>query len=509
MPRLKEGDSFKLRLSSVVFHTVVFLQLTQHCAGQSQLVGPSQPIVVTAGDDIILPCQIEPALDASVMTIEWTRPDLNPRFVHVWRDGVELESKKHPSYNRRTSVSVNKLRCGDISLKLSKVRLSDSGKYRCFIPTLGRESTVELVVGVASSILISLERTGEEVSSGLVLRCNSTGWYPEPEVFWLDGEGNLLSAGPTETVRGPDDLYTVSSRVTVEKRHSNSFTCRVQQNHTNQIREAHIHVKEDVSMDPSSSAVALHIILSVVCVLLLSAVVFAVWKLRRNKSQNKKHHNKGPEEGPEETELLVNGQKKRGALHEEKLQEKVEEKTYMTYVISVLSEKKLELENQGDELKSQIKEVETDRTENEKKLQSYFPINKNNLLAMKLQLEHKKKEYEKSSQRITGGIQTTDDIITTITERMKEVEKQALEMSEQPEDTKGQRDKFHQQSDQSESKEETDRNTDVLTTAETQTNLHVSDSPAGGSSSPGESSTAEQTEITTGEMMVDTVRLSL
>ena len=81
------------------------------------------------------------------MTVEWTRPDLNPRFVHVWRDGVELENKKHPSYNTRTSVSVNKLRCGDISLKLSKVRLSDSGKYRCFIPTLGRESTVELVVG--------------------------------------------------------------------------------------------------------------------------------------------------------------------------------------------------------------------------------------------------------------------------------------------------------------------------------------------------------------------------
>ena len=130
-----------------VLHTTRCKTQTVVSSGQSQLVGPSQPIVVTAGDDIILPCQIEPALDASVMTIEWTRPNLNPRFVHVWRDGVELESKKHPSYNTRTSVSVNKLRCGDISLKLSKVRLSDGGKYRCFIPTLGRESTVELVVG--------------------------------------------------------------------------------------------------------------------------------------------------------------------------------------------------------------------------------------------------------------------------------------------------------------------------------------------------------------------------
>ena len=95
--------------------------------------------------------------------------------------------------------------------------------------------------GAASSLVISLSEINRN-KGGVVLQCNSTGWYPEPEVFWLDGEGNLLSAGPTETVRGPDDLYTVSSRVTVEKRHSNSFTCRVQQNSTNQTRETLIHV---------------------------------------------------------------------------------------------------------------------------------------------------------------------------------------------------------------------------------------------------------------------------
>uniref|UniRef100_UPI003AAAA06F uncharacterized protein n=1 Tax=Centroberyx gerrardi TaxID=166262 RepID=UPI003AAAA06F len=62
-----------------------------------------------------------------------------------------------------------------------------------------------------------------KASSEVVLGCESKGWYPEPEVFWLDGEGNILSAGPTETVRGPDGLYTVSSRVTVEK--TDTFTC--------------------------------------------------------------------------------------------------------------------------------------------------------------------------------------------------------------------------------------------------------------------------------------------
>ncbi|XP_051251108.1 butyrophilin subfamily 1 member A1-like isoform X1 [Dicentrarchus labrax] len=400
MPLLKDGLSFKPLLSSftdVVFHHSVFiLLLTQCCAGQSQVVGPSQPILATVGDDIILPCRLDPAADASDMTVEWSRSDLDPRFVHVWRDGVELENKKHPSYKGRTSVSINNLRHGDISLKLSKVKLSDDGKYKCFIPTLGTESTVDLVVGESRVIgppqpiaaivgddiilpcrlepaveavsmaiewsridlypgLVHVRRVGQNLlgvqnpayegrtsvstnklklgdfslklsgvklsdagtykclipglnknafvhlvvgaaalpaivridraRTGLVLRCESKGWYPEPEVVWLDGEGNLLSAGPTETVRGPDDLYTVSSRVTVEKRHSNNFICRVQQKDIHQTRETHIDVPEDLFIVPFSSAVRIGINFAV-CFLCVLVLVFAVWKRRHPKIRN-------------------------------------------------------------------------------------------------------------------------------------------------------------------------------------------------------------------------------
>ncbi|XP_068569874.1 butyrophilin subfamily 2 member A1-like [Cebidichthys violaceus] len=175
------------------------------------------------------------------MTFEWARPDLNPRFVHVWHERQDLHVNQHPSYKGRTSVSVNKLKHGDVSLTLSKVKLSDKGTYRCYFPDLDKDSTVQLVVGTASSPDISLSGMDRD-KGGVVLQCESRGWYPEPEVLWLDGEGNLLSAGPTETVRGPDHRYTVSSRVTVEKRHSNSFTCRVQQRTINQTRETHITV---------------------------------------------------------------------------------------------------------------------------------------------------------------------------------------------------------------------------------------------------------------------------
>ncbi|XP_069580695.1 butyrophilin subfamily 2 member A1-like [Brachyistius frenatus] len=226
---------------------------------EPQLIGPTQPMVATRGDDITLPCHLAPATDLSDITLEWARPDLDPRFVLVRRSGQELEGKQHQSFKGRTSLFTDELKNGNVSLKLSNVKIPDGGTYRCFIPELQKDSFVQLVVGAASSpdiIIAGLDELNESYksSSGLMLDCKSAGWYPEPEVLWLDAEGNLLSAGPTESVRGPDDLYTVSSRVTVEKRHSNSFTCRVQQNNINQTREVHIHLPDEFFVSPCSSA---------------------------------------------------------------------------------------------------------------------------------------------------------------------------------------------------------------------------------------------------------------
>ncbi|XP_037615433.1 butyrophilin subfamily 3 member A2-like [Sebastes umbrosus] len=284
-------------------------------SGQSQMVGPSKTILAMIDDDIMLPCHLEPATDVVARTLEWARLDLNPRFVHVRRDGVELLVNQNPSYMGRTSVSTDRLKHGDISLKLSKVKVSDEGKYRCHIPALGT-SAVDLVVGALSSPVVIIAEIDKPIRR-VVLQCESKGWYPEPEVLWLDGEGNLLSAGPPETVRGPDDLYTVSSRVTVEKRHSNSFTCRVQQKNINQTRETEIRILVTL---PRCAALA--------------------------QRDNKVHRDNVTKT----------------------LQEKEEEHKDMLHVVSVLKEHKKELEISEGKQILQLEKVVEEMRENDKKL---------------------------------------------------------------------------------------------------------------------------------------------
>uniref|UniRef100_A0A3B5AAH1 Butyrophilin subfamily 3 member A2-like Ig-C domain-containing protein n=1 Tax=Stegastes partitus TaxID=144197 RepID=A0A3B5AAH1_9TELE len=191
----------------------------------SQVIGPSQPIVATLGDSIILPSYLKPVYDAMKVTVEWARPDLDPRFVYVSRIGQDLEHMKNPAYKGRTSMFIDELKHGNISLKLSKVKQADAGRYRCFIPETRKDTFMDLFSHSVQTLILScafsgalpapvITLEGTDGKGGVVLQCESAGWYPEPELLWLDGEGKLLSAGPPETVRGPDDLYTVSSRVT-------------------------------------------------------------------------------------------------------------------------------------------------------------------------------------------------------------------------------------------------------------------------------------------------------
>ncbi|KAI3376043.1 hypothetical protein L3Q82_016581, partial [Scortum barcoo] len=253
-----------------------------HVAAQSELISSNQPIITLAGDDVILPCYLEPPISVTSKTVMWIRPGLDPKYIHVHEDGRPVYLSQNSLYSNRTTLFEDQLMNGNVSLNIYKVKPSDTGTYICILESTQRE--VSVIVGSVSTPVIELFSNN---NGSAVLRCKSEGWYPEPEVLWLDGEGNLLSAGPPETVRGPDDLYTVSSRVTVEKRHSNRFTCRVQQKNINQTREAHIHVQADF-FRTSSYTVVLYIfaVIAVIVAVLVTVVI-----LRRiKKVEDTKRH---------------------------------------------------------------------------------------------------------------------------------------------------------------------------------------------------------------------------
>ncbi|XP_041841954.1 butyrophilin subfamily 3 member A2-like [Melanotaenia boesemani] len=379
------------------------------------------------GGDVVLPCHLKHPTDTGQVTVEWRRPDLTPRFVYVWHNMKEYLSDQNTAFKGRTSLSIDKMKQGDVSLKLSDLRYSDNGRYRCYISNERRENFVDLIVGAASSPGISLAGL-DQSSSRVVLQCQSAGWNPEPELFWLDDEENLLSAGPAETVRGPDGLFTVSSRVTVEKRHNNSFMCRVQQKNINQTRETHIHVPDDFFYVPfdCTASISFNVVFCILAVLGLAAFI---WKRRQSRSLKKK-----PDE---QQQLLEELNRKKLAESRSKLEQGLRS---LEQAIDALVDIKDELEKQSKKLIEQRNQAEKEAEENEMKIkavddevkqkdgdkivnkaQGYIKL-KEIMLEGKHKLEEKMKDQQEFQVNTEILVKKACDVCKSMTEMKKELE---------------------------------------------------------------------------------------
>uniref|UniRef100_A0A668TGM4 Ig-like domain-containing protein n=1 Tax=Oreochromis aureus TaxID=47969 RepID=A0A668TGM4_OREAU len=127
--------------------------------GEVLVIGSSLPVIAVPGDDVILPCHLEPTFNVQGLTVEWSKPDLKPdpsdrlsrvEYVHLYRDRKEVPDMKMASYFRRTELFMDAMKHGNISLKILNVSEEDNGRYRCFIPKLRsrvKAAVVELVVG--------------------------------------------------------------------------------------------------------------------------------------------------------------------------------------------------------------------------------------------------------------------------------------------------------------------------------------------------------------------------
>ncbi|RXN25117.1 butyrophilin subfamily 1 member A1-like isoform X1 [Labeo rohita] len=108
--------------------------ITDSRSEQYEVVGPADPVLAVAGEDVILPCSVKPNTSVVDMRVEWFRLDLiDSQLVHLYEDHVDKNTNQIESYRGRTKLNHQELQRGNASLKLSSVRVSDEGLYKCFI----------------------------------------------------------------------------------------------------------------------------------------------------------------------------------------------------------------------------------------------------------------------------------------------------------------------------------------------------------------------------------------
>ncbi|XP_065109289.1 uncharacterized protein [Paramisgurnus dabryanus] len=82
------------------------------------------------GDSVVLPCSIDKELTKKKLKVEWRRSD-SDTVVHLYENGNIQPKAQHQDYHKRAHFSKEKIKNGDFSLQLKKVRAEDKGEYTC------------------------------------------------------------------------------------------------------------------------------------------------------------------------------------------------------------------------------------------------------------------------------------------------------------------------------------------------------------------------------------------
>ncbi|XP_046869753.1 butyrophilin subfamily 3 member A2-like isoform X4 [Hypomesus transpacificus] len=276
-----------LNLPGCVFWGILLLLHTADC-GRFDIIVPRNQILAEVGETIILPCYIKSRISAENMIVEWVRQG---RFVHRYREGRDDNENQDPSFRTRTALFIEELKTGIVSLKLLRVKGTDEGSYNCSVmsPTMNWQDDSNIKVdvkAVGSHPLVSIE--GHR-GTGMGLVCETQGWYPEPQMEWLNSKGVPLSADPPETTTDSVGRYTLILRVIVQKTDRNRFNCRVQQKYMEIDGTAWIYVPDALFYQDHTWKWVLAVVFGVSTLALAVVICFLV---KRNRHQTSIIHEK-------------------------------------------------------------------------------------------------------------------------------------------------------------------------------------------------------------------------
>nr|CAJ83577.1 novel protein similar to vtcn1 [Xenopus tropicalis] len=133
-------------------------------------------------NDVILGCTFIPDT-TQTNNIQWEKVGTSG-VVYKYENGKSLLNDQNAAFKGRASLFLGEIINGNASLKLTQVKLSDAGTYRCIITNSKGtgDDTLTFKVGGYTSVSVSSP-------SNDTLRCSSSYWYPKPNVTWVRDSG--------------------------------------------------------------------------------------------------------------------------------------------------------------------------------------------------------------------------------------------------------------------------------------------------------------------------------
>ncbi|XP_035856368.1 V-set domain-containing T-cell activation inhibitor 1-like [Sander lucioperca] len=209
---------------------VALLIILPFAAGEHHLTCP-QTIEAAEGEDVIIQCGLDPPVNLSDHTLDVARErDDHDNYddVYAYRNGKDHLDDQMDRYRGRTTLNHEDLIRGNVTLKISSVNLSDSGKYKVFFPDLTAPSFIN--VNIVSKDQANRTKRTDSSTSGPpveVTESDHRGGSAKEESVWKIVLASVCAAAAAAAVvAGGVVLLLVKFGVIQICKKTNNFTMR-------------------------------------------------------------------------------------------------------------------------------------------------------------------------------------------------------------------------------------------------------------------------------------------
>ncbi|XP_040549293.1 butyrophilin subfamily 3 member A2-like isoform X13 [Gallus gallus] len=219
------------RLQHTMFlHIILLLQIVHLIKGQYRIIPSYDPVLGVAGKGVVLPCQLEARTIPKEVFVQWTFTEKSLNTEVTTYDGKNAQNpvRENKAYLGRTNFFQSEINKGNLSLHMENVMVSDKGKYICSVTLENWYDEVMVDLDVAAQSKESEVFLDGHVGQGIGLTCKSQGWFPQPEVIWLDSKGQTRKEKVvTQSLQTSSGLFDVVSSMTLEPGSDMEVSCRI------------------------------------------------------------------------------------------------------------------------------------------------------------------------------------------------------------------------------------------------------------------------------------------
>ncbi|XP_036206216.1 selection and upkeep of intraepithelial T-cells protein 1-like isoform X2 [Myotis myotis] len=229
------------------FVAILLMQMPVPISAQFIVHGTVEPLVAPLGGHVEIHCHLSPPQSAAHMEVRWFR-NRYTQPVYLYQDGRDFYGEIIKDYVERTKLLKESIGEGNVTLRIENVVASDSGEYHCLFKDsdFSEEAIVEIKI---AAVGLEMQFNVNVTSSDIIVECNSGGWFPKPQIQWIDSSGQIIPPSSESYSQDQSKLFHISTTLILNDNSKRGVTCNLQNPITGQKKRTNIKLEDDLLPD--------------------------------------------------------------------------------------------------------------------------------------------------------------------------------------------------------------------------------------------------------------------